>query len=68
MPKMTVDISSQAHLVIKKLAKKEGRDKCQILRRAIGLYAYLSKELNGTDGFLAVVDKDGKVIKKLKWV
>lgn len=66
---MTVDINNQASRLIKRIAKHEHRSPCEILRRAIGLYKYMHEEMHGheTDRFVAIVDGNGKVIKKLKW-
>lgn len=64
---MTVDINNQAARLMEKMGRKEGREPTQILRRAVALYSYLSKECNGTGNLIAVVDPNGKVLKSLNW-
>lgn len=64
---MTVDLSNQAVELLETLGRKEGREPTAILRRAIGLYAHLSKECAGTDNEIAVTDDKGRIIKRMKW-
>ena len=65
---MTVDLSNHVAELLERIGRKEGRKPTEILRRALGLYAYLSTECTGTDNQVAVVDASGKVLKRLKWV
>jgi hypothetical protein len=68
--KMTVDFNNQASRLIKRISKHEHRSSCEILRRAIGLYKYLHEEMHGheLDRTIAILDGNGNVVKKLKWI
>ncbi len=55
---MTVDISRQMAGLLEKLAAKEGREPCAILRRAVGLYADLQKKYYGQT--VTITDEKGR--------
>jgi len=67
--KYSVDFNDQVHGLLSEMAKKEGRSKCEILRRALGLYSYFHKEMHEDQAnkVMAVLDRKGKVLKQLKW-
>jgi predicted transcriptional regulator len=68
--RMTVDLSEQVERLLAELAESEDRSKTEVLRRAIGLYSYLDKQMrdDAAGNAIAVIDKDGKVVKQLKWI
>jgi len=70
MARMTVEFNPQVSQMLGELAKTEGRTKTEILRRALGLYSYLDKEMAGREDerFLAVTDRENHVLAKLKWL
>jgi len=70
MSRMTVEFNPQVSKMLGELAKTEGRTKTEILRRALGLYSYLDKEMVGQEDerFLAVTDRENRVLAKLKWL
>ncbi|MEI6528366.1 MAG: ribbon-helix-helix protein, CopG family [bacterium] len=66
---MTVDFSPQVDKILTKLSQAEGKSKTEILRRALGLYSYFEKtETRRFGRFVAIVDADDKILKKIKWV
>jgi hypothetical protein len=69
MSKMSVDISGDVDKLLEKIAKREDRTKCAILRRALGLYSYMSDQcrrpLKGK--YIAVLDKDENIITIIEW-
>ncbi|MEI6166976.1 MAG: hypothetical protein WCS52_07255 [bacterium] len=70
MARMTVEFNPQVSGMLETLAKAEGRTKTEILRRALGLYSYLEKEMAGREEekFVSVTDKENRVLAKLKWL
>jgi predicted transcriptional regulator len=70
MARMTVEFNEDVSKKLEELAKLENRSKTEILRRALGLYSYLDKEMTGQDDerFLALTDKENRVLAKLKWL
>lgn len=67
---MVIEINSQVSDLLGGLARREARTKFEILRRAIGLYSYLSGQVDkaGSDSTVAILGKDDKVLVKLKWL
>jgi len=63
----SVNISDNAAELIELLGRKEHRKPTEILRRALGLYSYLSNGCSETDNQVAIVNAKGKVLKRLKW-
>ena len=70
MSKMTVDFNEEVTEMLNDLAKKEGRTKVEILRRAIAIYSYLDDEVRKgkEEGRqVAVTDKDKNILKEIVW-
>lgn len=70
MARMTVEFNEEVSKKLEELAKLEDKTKVEILRRALGLYSYLDKEMARQDDerFLAITDKENRVLTKLKWL
>ena len=70
MARMTVEFNEEVSKKLEELAKLENRSKTEILRRSLGLYSYLDKEMTGQadERFLALTDKENRVLAKLKWL
>ncbi len=66
--KIHLEIPEKAWKHINKLAKKEGRSKVEIIRRSLGVYGYLQEEATIKDNIVAICDKNGKVLKTIKWI
>ena len=59
MPKlMTVKSNQQVSKMLEKQAKAEGRTKTEILRRTLGQYSYLDKEMAGHEDEIPRVATD----------
>lgn len=70
MAKMTVEFNQEISDILSSLSREEGRSKTEILRRAIGLYAWLEKEVSDKDNdkVIAVTDAEGNVSKVINWL
>ncbi len=70
MARLTVEFNEEVSKKLEELAELEGRTKTEILRRALGLYSYLDKEMTEQedDRFLAITDKESKILSKIKWL
>lgn len=70
MARMTVEFNEEVSKMLERMAKTEKRTKTEILRRALGLYDYLEKEMTGREQerFVSVTNKDDRVLAKLKWL
>ena len=66
MARLSVEFSKQVSEMLDEMAKKEHRTKTEILRRALGLYVYLSKK--APDNEIAVIDDKGEIKARLKWL
>lgn len=66
--RFTVEFPEEISEKLTELSKSENRTKAEILRRAIGLYAHLVKEMPRTDDtFLVIMDKDRNILSKIMW-
>ena len=67
MATINIDFSVEAKERIAQLAKKEGRTKSEIIRRALGVYEFLSDRVRQGQSFVAVATHNGDIIAKLEW-
>ena len=66
MKKLTVEFSDGMTSLLDNLAKERGTTKVDIIRRALALYNYVSKEAFGKkDQKLVITGKDDEVIKEI---
>ncbi len=68
--KLEVEFNKRVSRMIRDIAKREHRTPIEIVRRALGLYSFLDEELTGKEDerFLAVTDRDSRVLVKVKWL
>lgn len=63
--KLTVEFNDEVSSLLEELAKKKGTSKVEVLRRAIGLYSYVSTEAGPTSENRLSITKDGKQIRDI---
>ena len=66
MARLSLEFSKQVSEMLDEISKKEHRTKTEILRRALGLYCYLSEK--APENEIAVIDEKGQVKAQLKWL
>ena len=70
MAKMSVEFNDQVTDMLEELARREGRTKVEILRRALGIYKYLDDEVRHDQEHgrkVAITDKDHRVLTEIAW-
>ena len=70
MAKMSVEFNDQVTDMLEELARREGRTKVEILRRALGIYKYLDDEVRQDQEHgrkVAITDKDHRVLTEIAW-
>ena len=65
MPRITLEFPESVDKILKELAEQNHTSKVDVIRRALGLYNYVHKEVKEKDLKLAVADEDDKVLKEI---
>jgi hypothetical protein len=71
MSKMTVEFNAQVTKLLRDMAVQEDRTREEVLRRAVGLYSHLSKQVRSLQngGDIVIVDSGTNTVRsRLKWV
>jgi predicted DNA-binding protein len=69
MPRVVLQMADEGKETLQTLAEKEGRNEAEILRRALGVYSWISEQIEDpTEEVIAVANKGtGKVKSMMKF-
>jgi hypothetical protein len=62
--RLNINLPAEAYEMLQTLAEDSGQSMTQVLRSGLGL-AKLAREEGKNDRSLAVIDRDGKVVKEI---
>ncbi|HCC23886.1 TPA: hypothetical protein DF272_06965 [Candidatus Falkowbacteria bacterium] len=68
MPRTTLEYSGELEAKLMTVAREDGRTKAEVFRRALSQYFKIREETQNQDRKIAVIDRNGKIIKELVFI
>lgn len=65
MARLTIEFPDRIGIVLTQLAKDGQTTKADVIRRALALYEYVSREAVESKRKLSITDRDGRVLKDI---